>query len=212
MKDIVDPAIEDYCARHTTPLSGIFSELKEETYAQMTAPHMQVGILEGSFLKMLVTIGQARRVLEVGTFTGYSALAMAEGLPAEGKLITCDVDPRATEMAKKYWARSPHGAKIELKLGPALETIESLSGEFDFAFIDADKGNYINYWEAILPRLRIGGLIAVDNVLWSGRVLDPQEKSDHHIVDFNAHARKDPRVEIVMLTIRDGILLARRIR
>lgn len=210
MIEIVNEAIDKYCFEHTTPLGPLFDELTQVTREKTRAPQMQVGRIEGSFLKLLVGISGARRVLEFGTFTGYSALAMAEALPEDGKLITCDIDPHATKIAREFWDRSPHGKKIELMLGPAIETVEKLEGPFDFVFIDADKANYINYWEASLRKLRPGGLIVVDNVLWDGRVLNPQDKSDHAIANFNEHALKDSRVEIVMLPVRDGMLLARK--
>lgn len=209
--NIVDKKIEDYCRAHTTPLPPVFDELREATYAEMHAPQMQVGLLEGRFLGMLISLINAKRVLELGTFTGFSGLAMASALPEDGKLITCDIDPKATGMAKKFWEKSPHGKKIELKLGPALDSIAQIQEPLDLVFIDADKANYANYWDAVVPKVRRGGLIAVDNVLWSGAVLDPQEKSDFEIVKFNEHARKDSRVELVMLTLRDGLLLARKL-
>lgn len=212
MTPITDPQIEQYCVSHTTALANYFKELTKDTQLKTTAPQMQVGPLEGSFLKMLVALTGAKRVLELGTFTGYSAMAMAEALPPDGKMITCDIDPINTKMAREYWMKSPHGSKIELCLGPGLETIGKLSGSFDLVFIDADKGNYINYWEACVPKLPIGGLIVVDNVLWSGRVLNPKEESDRQISAFNEHALKDLRMESVMLPVRDGMLLARRIR
>jgi len=209
--EIVDKNIENYCRAHTTSLPPLFDELRERTYAGLNAPQMQVGLLEGRFLSMMVALTGAKRVLEFGTFSGFSALAMASSLPEDGRLVTLDVDPKATTLARETWAQSPHGKKIELKLGPALETLETLSGPFDLVFIDADKQNYVSYWEKSLPLVRQGGLIIVDNVLWSGRVLDPQDKSDHDIVRFNDHARRDPRVEVVMLTLRDGVLLARKL-
>jgi caffeoyl-CoA O-methyltransferase len=152
------------------------------------------------------------RVLEVGTFTGYSALSMAAGLPAGGLLITCEVDPEHARIAQTFFDRSPHGARIQLRLGPALETLQGLPPEtqFDFAFVDADKENYINYYEIIVPRLKPGGLIAADNTLWSGRVLDPKEKTDRAIVAFNDHVARDPRIEHVLLSVRDGVMLIRK--
>ncbi len=208
---LVDEKIEDYCRAHTTPLPEIFTRLREATFATMPLPQMQVGLLEGRFLALLVAITGAKRVLELGTYTGFSALAMASALPEDGKLITCDMDPNATGMARKFWAESPHGKKIELKLGQALDSIDQIHEPLDLVFIDADKPNYIQYWEKVLPKLRKGGVIAVDNVLWSGTVLDPKEKSDHAIVSFNEHARADKRVELVMLTLRDGLLLGRKL-
>lgn len=209
--DLVSREIEDYCRTHTTPLPDLFDRLRDVTYKETAAPQMQVGLLEGRFLGMLVALTQAKRVLEFGTFTGFSSLAMASALPEDGKLITCDIDPRATAIAKRFWDESPHGKKIELRLGPGAQTLDSLDGPFDLVFIDADKAGYKTYWEKSLPKVRQGGLIVVDNVLWSGRVLNPQEKSDREIVAFNELARKDPRVEIVMLTVRDGMLLARKL-
>lgn len=177
---------------------------------------MQVGRLEGAVLRLLVRLVRARRVLELGTFTGYSALVMAEGLPDDGELITCDEDPVATEIARKYWARSPHGRKITLKLGKALDTIETLSGPldkarvvpFDVVFIDADKANYGNYWDACLPLVRQGGLLMADNVLWNGKVVAPDDAMARVIVAFNAKVKADPRVESAILTIRDGLTIA----
>jgi caffeoyl-CoA O-methyltransferase len=150
----------------------------------------------------------ARRVLEIGTFTGYSALMMAEALPDDGRLVTCDIDAESTGIAGRYWQNSPHGHKIELMLGPALGSIEKLEGPFDLVFIDADQENYSGYWEACVPKVRRGGVLVADNVLWSGRVLDPQNESDHALAAFNERVVNDPRVEAVMLTVRDGVTLA----
>jgi caffeoyl-CoA O-methyltransferase len=169
---------------------------------------MQVGRIEGRFLKMLVRLTGARRILEIGMFTGYSALMMAEGLPDDGHLITCDVDPKAEAIARRYFNESPNGHKIEVRIGPALETIKSLNGPIDMVFIDADKENYSNYYEACLPLVRPGGLIVADNVLWSGRVLNPEKIDDHAIVAFDKLVQSDPRVENVCLTVRDGMMLA----
>ena len=137
---------------------------------------------------------------------------MAAGLPDGGEFITCDINPETTRIAQSFWARSLHGGRIKPILGPALETISALPAEtrFDFVFIDADKENYLRYYEAVLPHLRPGGLLAADNTLWSGKVLAPQEKSDHAIVAFNTHVTRDPRVEHVLLSVRDGVLLVRK--
>ena len=207
---VVPEEIEEYALVHSSREDPLLQALAQDTQANTKWPQMQTGHVEGSFLRMLVQVSKARRVLEIGTFTGYSALSMAMGLPEDGRVITCDVDPEATATARRYWEKSGQGAKIELRLGPALETIESLEGPFDFVFIDADKENYVNYWEAVLPKVRQGGLIAVDNVLWSGRVLDPKDTLDHAVVAFNRHVRYDDRVELVMLTVRDGVTLARK--
>lgn len=178
------------------------------TYARMKSPHMQVGRVEGTFLRILVKLARARRVLELGTFTGYSALMMAAGLPDDGELITCDIDQKAEALARDFFARSPHGRKIQLRMGPALETLKTLQGPFDLAFIDADKQNYSAYYDAVVPLLRSGGLLVADNALWSGRVLQPRAPEDHALVAFNAKVAADPRVEKVLLTVRDGMMLA----
>ncbi len=206
---VVPEEIEAYALVHSGLEDPLLQALAHDTQVNAKWPQMQTGHVEGLFLRMLVQVSKARRVLEIGTYTGYSALSMAMGLPEDGRVITCDIDAEATAMARQYWERSGQGEKIDLRLGPALETIESLEGPFDFVFVDADKENYINYWEAVLPKVREGGLIAVDNVLWSGRVLEPKEPLDHAIVAFNRHVRYDDRVDLVMLTVRDGVTLAR---
>ncbi len=205
---LVPEPIEEYAAQHTEAPAPIFEKLRQETYSKMSLPQMQVGRIEGTFLKLLVRISTAKRVLEIGMFTGYSGLMMAEGLPDDGELITCDVDPKAEAMATRYFAQSPYGKKIQIRMGPALETIKALKGPIDMVFIDADKENYPKYYEAVLPLLRKGGLLVADNVLWSGRVLDPKEETDRAIVEFNDKVAKDTRVEKVLLTVRDGMMLA----
>ena len=207
--NLLDPAIDKYTHDHTSPRAPLFDALREKTYASMKSPQMQVGRVEGALLAMLCRLMGARRVLEVGTFTGYSALSMAEALPDDGELITCDVDPEATAIARSFFDQSPHGRKIQIRLGPGVETIRALPDvPFDLAFIDADKPSYTDYYEAILPRLRTGGLIIADNTLWSGRVLAPEDENDHAIVRFNDHVHADPRVENVLLSVRDGMMLA----
>jgi caffeoyl-CoA O-methyltransferase len=213
MIPIVPPEIEAYTHDHTSPRPSLFDELRERTYASMASPHMQVGRVEGTLLKMLCALAGARRVLEVGTFTGYSALCMAEALPEGGEVVTCDIDPAAVEIARSFFARSPHGHKIRVRLGDALETIRALPMDpsFDVVFLDADKERYAAYYELVLPRLRQGGLIIADNTLWSGKVLSPDAASDRAIVEFNARVAEDPRVENVLLSVRDGIMLARKL-
>ena len=206
--NFIDKAVEQYAHDHTKPESDMFRRLREETFREMQYPQMQVGRIEGQFLKLLVRLTGARRVLEIGMFTGYSALMMAEGLPEDGRLITCDVDPKAEAIARRYFAESGQGHKIEVRMGPALETIETLDGPLDMVFIDADKTNYLNYYEAVMERVRRGGLIVADNVLWSGEVVNPQDESARAIVAFNERVQQDPRVENVCLTVRDGMMLA----
>jgi len=208
MEPIVPEAIQRYADRHSSPEPALFAELGAETRAHTKQPQMMVGHAQGTFLRSLVRMSGARTVLEIGTFTGYSAMAMAEGLPPDGRLITCDIDPVATAIARRFWARHPAGARIELRLGPALDTLASLAGPLDLVFIDADKRAYIRYWEACVPLLRPGGVILADNVLWSGKILDPQDDDTLAIDAFNRHVAGDTRMETVMLTIRDGVTLA----
>ena len=210
MPNIVPEEIERYAEAHTQPPDPLFEELREETYRTMSSPGMQVGAVEGRLLRMLVQISGARRALEIGMFTGYSGLMIASGLPEDGELVTCDVDPKAEEIARRYFARSPHGRKITIRMGPALETIRTLKGPLDFVFIDADKQNYTAYYDAVVPLLSPRGLIVIDNVLWSGKVLAPKEETDRAIVSMNDHVAKDPRVEKVLLTVRDGMMLVRK--
>ncbi len=209
MDPLVVPELEAYALAHTAADGEVYDRLREETYDSTDIPQMQVGRLEGRFLKLLVQICGAKRAVEVGTFTGYSSLSIAEGLPEGGRLFTHDIDEVTTAIARRYWAQVPWGNKIELRLGPAAETLAALDGPIDFAFIDADKEGYIAYWEILVPKMRPGGLIAADNVLWSGRVLNPSSESDYAVVAFNQHVLRDPRVEQVLVTVRDGITLAR---
>jgi len=208
---LVSEDIEDYAAAHTTPPEALLAELAEETRATLQSPQMLTGTIEGRVLELLVHGLQAERVLELGTYSGYSSLSMAAGLPPDGRIDTCEVEEEHAEVARRYIARSPYADRITVHLGPALDTIAQLEGDFDFVFIDADKVNYLNYYEAVLPRLSPKGLIAADNTLWSGRVIDETDESEdtRAIKEFNDHVRSDPRVTSVMLTVRDGVTLIR---
>jgi predicted O-methyltransferase YrrM len=207
---IVPEPIEQYAEAHTTPPEELLAQLADETRETLESPQMLTGTVEGRFLELLVYTSGAARVLELGTYSGYSALSMAAGLTEGGRIDTCEVDERHAEVAERYIAQSPYADRITVHVGPALETIDRLEGEFDFVFIDADKPNYVNYYEAVLPRLSERGLIAADNTLWSGRVLeDDDTEGTHAIKAFNEHVRSDPRVTSVMLTVRDGVTLIR---
>ena len=208
MDRFIDTEVEQFARDHTKPELDLFKRLREETYREMKYPEMQVDLIEGRFLQMLVRLTGARLILELGMFTGYSSLMMAEGLPEGGRLITCEIDPKAEAIARRYFAESPHGDKITIRMGPALDTIKTLTDPLDLVFIDADKSNYANYYEACLPLLKPGGLIVADNVLWSGKVLHPNDPDDHAIVAFNRLIQSDRRVENVCLTVRDGMMLA----
>jgi caffeoyl-CoA O-methyltransferase len=211
MAFIVRDEIERYAEEHTTAPTELLAALAEETRASLRSPQMLTGTIEGRFLEMLVWASGARRVLELGTYSGYSSLSMAAALPQGGRIDTCEIDEEHAEVARRYIARSQYADRITVHLGPALETIGRLDGDFDLVFIDADKENYVNYYEAVLPRLADRGLIAADNTLWSGRVLDESDVSEgtRAIKAFNEHVRADPRVVSVMLTIRDGVTLIR---
>jgi caffeoyl-CoA O-methyltransferase len=212
MAFIVSEEIERYAEAHTTPPTPLLAELAAETRETLQSPQMLTGPIEGRLLEQLVFVSGARRVLELGTYSGYSSLSMAEALPPDGRIDTCEIDERHAEVARRYIARSPYADRITVHLGPALETIARLDGEFDLVFIDADKPNYLSYFEAVLPRLSRRGLMVVDNTLWSGRVLDPKpdDVSTEAIVEFNDRVLQDERVVCVQLTVRDGVTLIRR--
>jgi caffeoyl-CoA O-methyltransferase len=205
--------IDEYTQAHSTPPDELLQRLYAETHEKLAAPVMLTGPVEGRFLQMLVWASDARRVLEIGTYSGYSALSMAEALPDDGELITCDVWEEAHEMAQRYAAESPHGQKIDFRLGPALETIETLQGPFDLIFIDADKTNYRNYFHAALPLLADHGLLVFDNTLWSGRVVpghDDGSEETKALRELNDDLVADPRGVVVMLPVRDGVTLFRK--
>jgi predicted O-methyltransferase YrrM len=206
---IVEPRVEEYAEAHSSPDGELFERLAAETRETSEAPGMMVGLVEGRFLGSLVRSTGAKRILELGTFTGYSSISMALALPDDGRLITCDVNPETTEVARRYAAEAGVVDRIEYRTGPGLDTIAQLDGEFDLIFIDADKPNYLNYYEATLPKLARRGLMILDNTLWSGRVADPQEDDDNTraIREVNDHILADPRVENVLLTVRDGMNL-----
>jgi len=211
MSELVPSAIEDYAAAHSSPLPPLLDEVATRTRAETTAPQMMVGKLEGNVLRMLVRLMGAKRVVEVGTFTGYSALCMADALPDDGELITCELNDTHAAIAQEHFDKSPDGRKIHLRKGPAIETLRGLPAEsFDLVFIDADKQGYPAYYEEAIRILRKGGLVVGDNVLWSGEVLDPKDESGRAIVAFNELVRRDQRVEHVLLTVRDGMMLARK--
>lgn len=211
MSFIVDEAIEEYAFRVTRPEPSLLSELSVKTHEVMDIPQMLTGRLEGRFLKLLVTLLRPRLIVEIGTFTGYSALSMAEGLPEDGKVLTCEVDPKAQAMAQAAFDMSPHGGKIEIIMGPAIETIRQIKDPIDLSFIDADKVSYPDYYEEILKRTRPGGVILLDNMLWSGSVLKPDDDSSRTLAELNEAIARDSRVENVLLTIRDGIQMVRKL-
>ena len=208
---IVPEDIERYAEEHTTPPGSLLQELYDETYATQEFAQMMAGPLQGRFLELLVYALGAHRVLEVGSFTGYAAISMAAGLAPGGRVDTCEIDEDRAAFARRYIERSEYADRITVHVGPALETIGRLEGDFDFVFIDADKGGYIDYYEAILPRLSEHGLIAADNTLSDGRVLEDDPKGTTPAIKaFNDHVIADDRVRCVLLTVRDGVTLIRR--
>jgi caffeoyl-CoA O-methyltransferase len=211
MKSLIVPDIEVYAQAHSTGESEVCQALREETERTMDMPQMLVGPLEGAFLKMMVQLVQAKQVLEIGMFTGYSALSMAEVLPMNGSILTCEVDPHSAAVARKFFAKSEHGKKIDIRMGPALQTLSELQGPYDLIFIDADKINYVNYYQRSLELLSPTGVILIDNVLWSGDVLiqPPPDDSTAMIQELNRLVARDARVSAVLLTLRDGVLVIR---
>ncbi len=206
----IDERIEHYAEEHSTPPAALFERLAEETRSTQSAPQMMVGQLEGAFLSFVVGLKQPRLVLEIGTFTGWSSIAMASVLPTGGRIVTCDVNEETSATARRYAEEAGVADRIEYRVGPAIETIATLDGPFDLVFIDADKGGYVDYYEATLPKLAEHGVILADNTLANGDVLDPNGEMSIAIARFNDHVRADDRVECVLLTVRDGVTLIRR--
>jgi caffeoyl-CoA O-methyltransferase len=202
-----------YMVGHGTPPDQVVADLVEETRSALPAEaQMQVAPEQAAFLTMLTRVAGVRNAVEVGTFTGLSSLAIARGLADGGRLVCFDISEEFTGVARRYWKRAGVDDRIELRIGPAAERLTELPPEaaLDLAFVDADKEGYAVYWAELVPRLRPGGLILVDNVLWGGRVLDPQRDSDRAIVEFNDMVLGDDRVDVVMLPIADGLTIARR--
>jgi caffeoyl-CoA O-methyltransferase len=209
---IVPDAIDRYAEEHTTPPDERLARLAEETRTTLDWPQMLTGAVEGRLLETLVFATGAREVLELGTYSGYSALAMAPALAPGGRIVSCELDPERAAFAQRHVDASPYADRIEIRLGPAIETIATLDGPFDLVFVDADKPSYGDYYDAVLPKLAERGLIVVDNTLWSGRVLDPEvdDETTSALRAFNARVRADERVVCTMLTVRDGVTLIRR--
>ena len=213
---VLSDALYEYMLSVSLREPDVLNRLREET-AKMPQHKMQISPEQGQFMALLVELTGARRCLEIGTFTGYSALSVALALPEDGRLIACDISEEFTSLAKAYWQESGVAGKIDLRLGPALETLDTLiadgeSGAFDFAFIDADKVNYLVYFQRAFDLIRTGGLILVDNVLWSGAVVDPARNDDdtEAIRAFNRALADDPRISLSLVPIGDGLTLARK--
>jgi caffeoyl-CoA O-methyltransferase len=211
MEPLVDESIERYAFRNTSPEPDLLQELAARTQTEMDDPAMLTGRVEGRLLKLIVQFCQPRFILEVGTFTGYSALSMAEGQDDNGRIVTCEIDPTAQKVAQESFDASLVGHRIEIRMGPALDTIRNLECAIDLSFIDADKERYPEYYEEVLRRTRPGGVLIFDNMLWSGKVVDPQDATTRAIAALNEIITRDERVENVLLTVRDGIQLVRKL-
>ena len=199
--------IEQYAERHSKPMSLFHDKIWLETYRQTGNPTTMVGPLAGQFLKMLVLMTGARRILEIGMYTGYSTLAFAEALPKDGRVVTCEINPETTAIARRCFAESQHGRKIEVKLGPVLNSLKIISGPFDLCFIDADKDRCGDYFDASIPLVRSKGVIILDNMLRNGKVMNPTDPGSQAIDALNKRIRNDTRLENVLLPVRDGIML-----
>lgn len=216
--DFLPPEISAYADAHTSPESELLRQLNRNTYARVLYPRMLSGHLQGRLLSMYSRMIRPRRILEIGTFTGYSALCLAEGLADDGVLITLEKDDELESFARSYWNQSPVGHRIDLRIGNAAELIPTLDGPFDLVFIDADKENYSLYYDLVFDKVRTGGIILADNVLWSGKVVKPlgngqtaaqrrAEKDTQNVLHFNRKVNEDPRVEQVLLPVRDGLMM-----
>jgi len=207
----VPKEIEDYCIQHSTQPSEVAKDLMNFTRASVHGSNMLIGEMEGSVLKFLIKLGKVKKVLELGTYTGYSALIMAEALPEDGKLITIDLNPETSKIAQSFWDKSPHGKKIQLILRPGLEALATLNEDFDLFFIDADKNNYPQYLDWALKHLSPGGLIITDNTLWSGKILQAGiDKQTDSIREHNEKARLLEGYTKTLLPIRDGMYLIQK--
>ncbi|MEQ9423430.1 MAG: O-methyltransferase [Cyclobacteriaceae bacterium] len=212
--ELINDKIQEYAELHTSPESPLLQKINRETQANFLYPRMLSGHLQGRVLSMISKMIRPDRILEVGTYTGYSALCLAEGMKKGGKLVTIDINEELKNKVTAFFEKSAYHESIDFRIGNALEIIPTLQEEFDLVFIDADKENYINYYEVVLTILRIGGYIVADNVLWSGKVLTVPEKKDvetEKLREFNDLVQNDSRVENVLMPVRDGLMMIRKI-
>lgn len=209
---MIDEKIQRYAEKYTSEESALLRELREKTFGERNDKSMLSGFYQGRLLAMLSKMMQPQRILEIGTYMGYSALCLAEGLSDDGKIITLDMQPETHEIAKKFWAKSDLNDKIDGRLGDAAKIIPTLDEVFDLVFIDADKPNYANYYDLVFPKMRIGGLIIADNVLWSGKVLDTKTNDESTIAldKYNWKINADERVSNILFAVRDGLMIARK--
>ncbi len=211
--EFIDQALDDYCCEHTTAESSLLAKLNRDTHVNILQPRMLSGHFQGRLLSLLSKMIRPERILEIGTYTGYSALCMAEGLTETGKIITLDINAQLEDFVRSYISESDYASKIDYRICNAMEEIPQLDEQFDLVFIDADKMNYINYYNLVFDKVKSGGYILSDNVLWSGKVIQTEGKIDKDtqlLKDFNELIQQDERVENLLLPIRDGIMIARK--
>jgi caffeoyl-CoA O-methyltransferase len=212
--EFLPPDIENYAEKHTSEESALLRELNRETHANVLMPRMLSGNLQGRMLAAISHMIRPKRILEIGTFTGYSALCLAEGLEEGGKLITLDINEELESMVRKYIKTAKMEASIDYRIGNAIELLPGIEEQFDLVFIDADKINYLNYYQLVLPKVKKGGFIIADNVLWSGKILlkdgKKADKDTQALIDFNEFVHKDNSVDNVLLPLRDGLMILRK--
>lgn len=211
--DFIDKTIEEYALNHTEKESELLYELNRQTHIQILQPRMLSGHLQGRFLSMISKMIRPTSILEIGTYTGYSTLCLAEGLAENGKITTIDINYELEPFTRSFFDRSEFSKNIDFQIGNAMEIIPALEEHFDLVFIDADKSNYVNYYHLVFDKVKPGGFILADNVLWSGKVLDDYEKLDQDtqvLIDYNKLIQEDNRVENILLPIRDGIMITRK--
>lgn len=211
--DVIKPELQKYSEDHTSPENDLLKQINRDTYANVMMPRMLSGRMQGRILSMISCMVKPSVILEIGTYTGYSGLCLAEGLKPDGKLITLDINEELETRVRNYFKDSSFDSQIDYRIGNALEIVPSLNMDFDLVFIDADKENYARYYDLVINRVPLGGYILADNVLWSGKVLDGKaDKDTKAIKEFNRKVQEDSRVENVLLPVRDGILVMRKVR
>jgi caffeoyl-CoA O-methyltransferase len=211
--EFIDEKLDDYVCNHTTEENELLKDLNRQTHLKVLQPRMLSGHFQGRFLSMVSKMIQPKAILEIGTYTGYSALCLAEGLKSDGKLITIDKNPELEDFVRNFFDKSPYSEQIDFIIANAMEYIPTMDQSFDLVFIDADKGNYLNYYKLVIDMIPSGGYILADNVLWSGKVIDEKSQNDKDtkaILEYNQYVMNDSRVENVLLPIRDGLFLVRK--
>lgn len=211
--EFIDPKIEQYAIRHSAPETELLEKINRDTWAEVLMPRMLSGPLQGRILAMFSKMIQPGIILEIGTYTGYSAICLSEGLAPDGRLITIDINDELEKRVRSYFAQCTNPNQFDYRVGNALEIIPEIKEELDLVFIDADKVNYLSYYHLVFDKVRKGGIIIADNVLWSGKILDPKEKMDEDtkaLVEFNTYVSTDHRVDPLMMPVRDGLMILRK--